>query len=173
RMQASWQSEARDTEASSLAASAALSGTGAAMGASASSAAPAPAASAAPSAAAPASALSRVPDVDLDADGTFKYVMLTLSDPATGESNYKFAEYHVDVADHTRAELDEDKATAGLKLSVSGGGRIRREAASKRLVVYGYSMQFGRADHDAAAKLIRKAIPDYAPDAITWNNEGY
>lgn len=85
-MQASWQSEARDTEASSLAASAALSGTGAAMGASASSAAPAPAASAAPSAAAPASALSRVPDVDLDADGTFKYVMLTLSDPATGES---------------------------------------------------------------------------------------
>ncbi len=86
RMQASWQSEARDTEASSLAASAALSGTGAAMGASASSAAPAPAASAAPSAAAPASALSRVPDVDLDADGTFKYVMLTLSDPATGES---------------------------------------------------------------------------------------
>ena len=53
-----------------------------------------------------------------------------------------------------------------------GGGRIKRDDASKTISVYGYSKTFGRSPgcNEATAEMIRAALPGYRVD---WSDEGY
>ena len=76
-----------------------------------------------------------------------------------------WAEYHADLY-----EKEEEKLLkAGLDGQCLGGGRIMRTA--QKVVVYGYSMGYGRADHQKTVDVIRKHVPSDVE--ITWNNEGY
>ena len=52
-----------------------------------------------------------------------------------------------------------------------GGGRINHNAAEKKILVYGYSMGYGKADHTKAVELLKKKYPNY--NSITFSNEGY
>ncbi len=116
-----------------------------------------------------------VPSVDIDNAGTFKYVLIKLSDTANGRSKflvrgYTFAEYHADVYQKAKAEILSD----GVECDVAGGGRIKHEPGEEdgtgSLLVYGYSIAFGRADHEIAVECLKAAYPKYS---VTFSNEGY
>lgn len=52
-----------------------------------------------------------------------------------------------------------------------GGGRINHNAKDKKILVYGYSMGYGRADHSKVVELLKGHYRDY--ESITFSNEGY
>ncbi|NWU98273.1 PHP14 phosphatase, partial [Upupa epops] len=95
-------------------------------------------------AAAAAEALSGVPDVAIDDDGVFKYVLVRVRAAGGPEKEvvrgHGWAEYHA----HRPQE--------------------------RRIHVYGYSVGFGRADHVVTTEKLKAMYPDYE---ITWANEGY
>ena len=116
---------------------------------------------------------SSVPAVSIAPAGTYKYVLLRLNAGATRRVIVRGGlrpsggdGFHIDIVEDTVAELKR----AGLSASVEclGGGRIRREASS--ILLYGYSVAFGRADHEEAARLVRAAFPSCA---VSTSNEGY
>ncbi|XP_004593494.2 14 kDa phosphohistidine phosphatase isoform X2 [Ochotona princeps] len=122
-----------------------------------------------------AAALARVPDVDMDADGVFKYVLIRVrsapSGPQPGESKevvrgYKWAEYHADIYDKVSGELQKQ----GYECECLGGGRISHQSQDRRIHVYGYSMGFGRAQHSVTTEKIKAQYPDYE---VTWADDGY
>ncbi|RZF34657.1 hypothetical protein LSTR_LSTR010822 [Laodelphax striatellus] len=58
----------------------------------------------------------------------------------------------------------------GLECECEGGGRIKHDRDERRLLVYGYSQGFGRAQHQLAVDLLKVTYPDYE---VTWTNDGY
>ncbi|KAI2651479.1 14 kDa phosphohistidine phosphatase [Labeo rohita] len=103
--------------------------------------------------------LAKIPEVDLDPNGVFKYVLIRVHSK-DDESyvdivrGYAWAEYH-------GGELD---------CECLGGGRIKHDSAAKKIHVYGYSMGFGRAKHSVSTEKIKTLYPDYE---VTWADEGY
>ncbi|KAJ7308087.1 hypothetical protein JRQ81_008593 [Phrynocephalus forsythii] len=101
-------------------------------------------------------ALSRVPDVDIDPDGVFKYVLIHVTPEGAGRGKdvvrgYAWAEYHADIYDQVAEELEKQ----GLRCRCLGGGRISHQSAAKKLHVYGYSVGFGRAKHSTSTEKLK------------------
>ena len=125
-------------------------------------------------AAPPAAPLDALPDAVL-CPGRQKYVLVLVEDPASGTGKLVVrglaaAEYHMDVFQHFfggDAQLD---LPAGLRARAVGGGRIEHDQARARVRVFGFSYQYGRAPHSAAAKALRKEFPFLA---VETSNEGY
>ncbi|XP_068105057.1 14 kDa phosphohistidine phosphatase [Hyperolius riggenbachi] len=118
-------------------------------------------------------ALDKVSPVDIDPDGTFKYVLIRVS-YREGRDDYRdivrgygWAEYHADIYDKAAAEIEKDRI---LDCECLGGGRITHSSSSKKIHIYGYSMGFGRARHSVSMDLIKAKYPDYE---VTWSDEGY
>eukprot|EP00389_Voromonas_pontica_P003334 GDKH01004914.1.p1 GENE.GDKH01004914.1~~GDKH01004914.1.p1 ORF type:complete len:224 (+),score=22.88 GDKH01004914.1:142-813(+) len=114
--------------------------------------------------------LAQYAEVDIDV-GTFKYALIRASDPKTGEfrmlvRGYLRAAYHYMCAEGTIGMLE----TEGLEGQVQGGGRIHHSPEQKTIEIYGYSCQYGRANHAVTADLCRKQFPGYE---VSWNNDGY
>ncbi|XP_017748575.1 PREDICTED: 14 kDa phosphohistidine phosphatase isoform X4 [Rhinopithecus bieti] len=90
--------------------------------------------------------LAHIPDVDIDSDGVFKYVLIRVhSAPRSGapaaESKeivrgYKWAEYHADIYDKVSGDMQKQ----GCDCECLGGGRISHQSQDKKIHVYGYSM---------------------------------
>ena len=98
---------------------------------------------------------------------------------------YQFAEYHADVYDKTESEV----TSVGLDCECLGGGRIEHRPGEKyikvtshthlpaltdtfhgSLQVYGYSMGFGKANHERSVEILKTKYKDYK---IEWSDEGY
>ncbi|XP_783577.1 14 kDa phosphohistidine phosphatase [Strongylocentrotus purpuratus] len=115
-------------------------------------------------------ALGRVDDVDIEASGKFKYILIQLS---VGDQTkyivrgYSHCGYHADIYDEVTPALEKQ----GINCSCPGGGRIEHDKNAKTILVYGYSMGFGQADHSIAVKILQKKFPDYT--SIKSSNEGY
>ncbi|KAF7281764.1 hypothetical protein GWI33_004287 [Rhynchophorus ferrugineus] len=56
------------------------------------------------------------------------------------------------------------------KMSVLGGGRINVEKEKKTIEVYGYSVGYGKADHEKTAEVLKTKYPDFT---ITCSDDGY
>jgi phosphohistidine phosphatase len=118
-------------------------------------------------------AFKAVAEVDID-KGVFKYVQIRVYRDDGEETReekdlvrgYTFAEYHADVYDRTEAEVTE----AGLDCECLGGGRIEHSEERRYIKVYGYSMGFGKANHERSVAILKRAFPDYT---IEWSDEGY
>ncbi|KAL2782261.1 14 kDa phosphohistidine phosphatase isoform 3 [Daubentonia madagascariensis] len=123
-----------------------------------------------------AAGLAQIPDVDIDSDGVFKYVLIRVhSAPPSGtpaaESKeivrgYKWAEYHADIYDRVSGEMQK----RGYDCECLGGGRISHQSRDKKIHVYGYSMGYGRAQHSVSTEKIKAKYPDYE---VTWADDGY
>ncbi|XP_018412257.1 PREDICTED: 14 kDa phosphohistidine phosphatase isoform X1 [Nanorana parkeri] len=117
--------------------------------------------------------LVKVPLVDIDPDGTFKYVLIRVSyrekldDYRDIVRGYGWAEYHADIYDRVASEIEKDRV---LDCECLGGGRISHSSSSKKIHIYGYSLGFGRAKHSVTMGLIKTKYPDYE---VTWSDEGY
>ncbi|OBS68985.1 hypothetical protein A6R68_02508 [Neotoma lepida] len=121
--------------------------------------------------------LAQIPDVDIDSDGVFKYVLIRVhlappsGDPTTKKCKeivrgYKWAEYHADIYDKVSGELQKN----GYDCECLGGGRISHQSQDRKIHVYGYSMGYGRAQHSVSTEKIKAKYPDYE---VTWADDGY
>ncbi|XP_072344178.1 14 kDa phosphohistidine phosphatase [Scyliorhinus torazame] len=116
--------------------------------------------------------LQSVDDVKIDPSGIFKYVLIRVSqdDDSGAEKDivrgWASAEYHADIYDQVSTSIEK----LGLHCECQGGGRINHNSAEKKITVYGYSMGFGRADHEITTAILKSRYPDYS---VTWTNEGY
>ncbi|XP_049629695.1 14 kDa phosphohistidine phosphatase [Suncus etruscus] len=121
-----------------------------------------------------AAGLAQIPEVDIDPDGVFKYVLIRVhaADPAGAPAEkeivrgYKWAEYHADIYDKVSDELQKK----GFECECLGGGRISHQCQDKKIHVYGYSMGFGRAQHSISCEKIKAMYPGYE---VTWADDGY
>ena len=116
--------------------------------------------------------LDKVPDVDIDSHGRFKYILINVKDKSNNASKfivrgYARAEWHADVLDETVSQLEQ---FPGLRAQCVGGGRIERNPDDRTIKVYGHSQGFGQADHEMSTSILKKKYPDYT---ITSSNEGY
>ncbi|GMI51585.1 hypothetical protein TeGR_g4231 [Tetraparma gracilis] len=107
-------------------------------------------------------------------EGANKYVLVSARDPASQNMQIfvrssAAAAYHREVAEPLVAELIEG---GRVNVKVLGGGRINVDTAEKKVVVYGFSYAFGKADHRKAAAMIRRA-EGFEDFDVTWNDEGY
>ncbi|XP_031565026.1 14 kDa phosphohistidine phosphatase-like [Actinia tenebrosa] len=116
--------------------------------------------------------LEAVPDVVIDSHGLFKYILIEVKD-RNDDSLSKFvvrgnakADYHADILEEVQPGIDG----LGLSAVCVGGGRIEHNSAEKRILVYGYSMGFGRANHSITVEKLKKDYPNYK---ITYTNDGY
>ena len=110
--------------------------------------------------------LKRPREVDIDPSGVFKYVLIQCDDNFLVRG-FKWAEYHADIYDEVEVELHQQGVNV---CKCVGGGRIDHDNNNKRIIVYGYSVGFGRADHATTVHLLLKEFPDYD---ITFSNDGY
>ncbi|XP_045191336.2 14 kDa phosphohistidine phosphatase-like isoform X2 [Mercenaria mercenaria] len=117
--------------------------------------------------------LKAVPDVEIDKNGKFKYILIKVHDPSK-EREFKHivrgtakAAFHGDIFDEVTPAIEE----AGLDCECLGGGRIHHDTSKKKIEIFGYSQGYGQANHSITARILSKKYRDY--DNITWNNDGY
>ncbi|CAH1272627.1 PHPT1 [Branchiostoma lanceolatum] len=115
--------------------------------------------------------LAAIPDVEIDPDGKFKYILIRCHGPGDVSKDivrgFAWAEYHDHIYGKVKPVLEELQ----IKSEVLGGGKITHESAEKKIHVYGKSTGFGQADHSITVEKLKKQFPDYS--SITFNNEGY
>jgi len=118
------------------------------------------------------------PSVQIE-EGTFKYILIKVSNPPTDESvlflrGTKRFEYHKEIFEDFESKLRNHLEVRGITLGDSssklketveikcpGGGRIEHSAKNKTMSVYGYSMSYGVGDHATAIKMLIEAYPSY------------
>ncbi|NXO16762.1 PHP14 phosphatase, partial [Oriolus oriolus] len=130
-------------------------------------------------------ALSLVPDVQIDGDGVFKYVLVRVRGAGAPAKDvvrgHGWAEYHGEGRRECGVELwpggaegsgrgPRGRAGACRGCECLGGGRVSHRPEERKIHVYGYSVGFGRADHAVTTEKLKAAYPDYE---ITWADEGY
>jgi len=117
-----------------------------------------------------------IPVVDIDDNGTFKYVLLQINKASAKKKEnatywvrgHSWADYHVDLVEECEGQI-RDK-NLNLEVECVGGGRIRHDRNRKNIVIYGYSVGYGQADHATTCKILKTYYRDYT---VEWNNEGY
>jgi phosphohistidine phosphatase len=123
----------------------------------------------------PAQRFDAVQEVDIDSTGTFKYILIKISETGSTRSKfsvrgYTFAEYHADIYQKAKLEVASD----GVECEVAGGGRIKHQPPSAgstgSILVYGYSIAYGKADHEISVECLKRTFPNYS---ISFSDEGY
>lgn len=116
--------------------------------------------------------LDAIPAVDIDDDGVFKYVLIKVYGKESDDLHkiivrgFSRAEWHNDIYE----EVSESLNALGLDTECLGGGRINHQSAQKKILVYGYSQGFGKADHEVSKKILEKVYSNYE---IKCSDEGY
>jgi len=115
------------------------------------------------------------PFVEMPLNGVFKYVLAEIVCKKSGSAEYFVrgdarASYHADIFEPFESDLASRAPHVNVR--VLGGGRIRTNAQEKTVQVYGYSVAYGRGNHEKACDLIR-AAPAFEAFEVTWSNDGY
>ncbi|XP_060889153.1 si:dkey-51e6.1 [Labrus mixtus] len=116
-----------------------------------------------------ADALAKIPDVEIDPEGTFKYILVRVKvkdgdvhkDIVRGT---KSAEYH----NHIFEKVNPAMEALGMECKCLGGGKIEHNNQDKKLRVFGESTAFGKADHSVSVEKLKSAFSDYE---ITWSDD--
>ncbi|XP_077986817.1 14 kDa phosphohistidine phosphatase-like [Glandiceps talaboti] len=115
--------------------------------------------------------LDAIPAVDIDSNGKFKYVLIEVhGDDGISKHivrGYGWAGFHADVYEKVTPGIE----ALGLDCECHGGGRIQHNSTDKSILVYGYSMGYGKADHSITVKILKEQYPNY--QKITFSDEGY
>ncbi|XP_028818303.1 14 kDa phosphohistidine phosphatase [Denticeps clupeoides] len=113
--------------------------------------------------------LSKVPDVEIDPDGMFKYILVRVkAKDGAGHKDVvrgtKSAEYH----NHIFEKVNPAVGALGLECACLGGGKIEIDSQAKKLRVFGESTAFGKADHAATVEKLKSVYEDFE---ITWSDD--
>ncbi|XP_042272689.1 14 kDa phosphohistidine phosphatase [Thunnus albacares] len=109
-----------------------------------------------------ADALTKIPDVEIDPEGTFKYILVRVKvkdgdvhkDIVRGT---KSAQYH----NHIFEKVSPAMEALGMECKCLGGGKIEHNSQAKKIRVFGESTGFGKADHSVSAEKLKSAFSDY------------
>ena len=107
--------------------------------------------------------LDEVEDVVIDDFGTFKYVLIRVTDTNSGANKLVVRgsarfDYHNEVFKHAEALCEYVGGSGGgVSMEALGGGRIERTSSTMR--IYGFSYAFGQADHRVSAVVLRRVFP--------------
>uniref|UniRef100_A0A8C8DU77 14 kDa phosphohistidine phosphatase n=1 Tax=Oryzias sinensis TaxID=183150 RepID=A0A8C8DU77_9TELE len=116
--------------------------------------------------------LAKVPDVEIDPDGTFKYILVRVrvkdgemhKDVVRGTKN---AEYHNRQQRH-HSQKHPALEPLGMECKCLGGGKIEHNSKEKKIRVFGESTAFGKADHSVSVEKLKSVFSDYE---ITWSDD--
>ncbi|XP_028259811.1 14 kDa phosphohistidine phosphatase [Parambassis ranga] len=116
-----------------------------------------------------ADALAKIPDVEIDPEGTFKYILVRVKvkdgdvhkDIVRGT---KSAEYH----NHIFEKVNPAMEALGMECKCLGGGKIEHKTQEKKIRVFGESTAFGKADHAVSVEKLKTVFSDYE---ITWSDD--
>ncbi|XP_074639900.1 LOW QUALITY PROTEIN: 14 kDa phosphohistidine phosphatase [Gouania willdenowi] len=114
-------------------------------------------------------ALSKIPDVEIDPEGTFKYILVNVKVKDGDASKEivrgtKSAEYHNHIFDKVSPAME----ALGMECKCLGGGKIEHNSQEKKLRVFGESTAFGKADHAVSAEKLKTVFNNYE---ITWADD--
>ncbi|KAF7690043.1 14 kDa phosphohistidine phosphatase [Silurus meridionalis] len=109
-----------------------------------------------------ADCLSKVPDVEIDPEGKFKYILVRIKVKGGTEHKdivrgTKSAEYHNNIFEKLSPAMD----TLGLECTCLGGGKIEHDSTKKKLRVFGESTGYGKADHAVTVGKLEAVFKDY------------
>uniref|UniRef100_A0A3Q3X7R6 14 kDa phosphohistidine phosphatase n=1 Tax=Mola mola TaxID=94237 RepID=A0A3Q3X7R6_MOLML len=116
-----------------------------------------------------ADALDKVSDVEIDPEGTFKYILVRVK-VKDGDVNKDIvrgtqsAQYH----NHIFEKVSPAMEALGMECKCLGGGKIEHNSREKKIRVFGESTAFGKADHSASVEKLKIAFSDYE---ITWSDD--
>lgn len=116
-----------------------------------------------------AEALAKVPDVEIDPEGTFKYILVRVK-VKDGDVHKeivrgtKSAEYH----NHIFEKVNPAMEALGLECKCLGGGKIEHNSKDKKLRVFAESTAFGKADHSVSVEKLKAVFSDYE---VTWSDD--
>ncbi|KAM3619685.1 uncharacterized protein V6R79_011932 [Siganus canaliculatus] len=114
-----------------------------------------------------ADVLTKIPDVEIDPDGTFKYILVRVT-VKDGDANKdivrgtKSAQYHNHIFDKVNPAME----ALGLECKCLGGGKIEHNSQEKKIRVFGESTAFGKADHSVSVEKLKSVFSNYE---ITWS----
>lgn len=133
----------------------------------------------------PEEILNHIPQVKLDQEGRFKYILIEAEFPEENKTvefvrGYKSCPYHADILNKFKSEefdvsgltLKGKPISETAEVSCPGGGRIINETALQKLAIYGYSVGFGQADHNHVVEILKKFLP-YPSENFKVSFEGY
>lgn len=119
--------------------------------------------------------LEKIEEVEI-AEGVFKYIQISISLP-----NFKAEkiiirgadlEYHDDIFQAAKGSITDTIEFPEMPVfNCIGGGRISHDVVNKKILVYGYSVAYGRANHELAVEYLKNRYPDY--NSISFSNSGY
>ncbi|XP_063796357.1 14 kDa phosphohistidine phosphatase-like isoform X1 [Pseudophryne corroboree] len=113
--------------------------------------------------------LDSVPEVQIDPEGSFKYILVRLSTGASENSRdivrgTKSAVYH----NHIFEKLNPEMQALGFQCKCLGGGKMEHISKDKKIRVFGESTGYGKADHSITAEKLKKAYKDYE---VVWSDD--
>ncbi|XP_037530623.1 14 kDa phosphohistidine phosphatase [Nematolebias whitei] len=114
-----------------------------------------------------AEALTKVPDVEIDPEGTFKYILVRVKDGDKQKDivrGTKAAEYHNHIFDKVKPALE----ALGMECECLGGGKIEHNGKEKKIRVFGESTAFGKAEHSVSVEKLKTVFSNYE---ITWSDD--
>ncbi|XP_074859237.1 14 kDa phosphohistidine phosphatase-like [Carettochelys insculpta] len=116
-----------------------------------------------------AAGLQSVPAVEIDPDGTFKYILVRVQRAGGAEHRdvvrgTAAAEFH----NHIFEKLNPEMEKLGFECKCLGGGKIDHNSKNKKLRVFGLSTGYGKADHAVTVEILKKVYQDYE---ITWSDD--
>ncbi|NWQ64790.1 PHP14 phosphatase, partial [Neopipo cinnamomea] len=114
-------------------------------------------------------AMAAVRDVEVDPEGTFKYILVRLQRPGGGEQRdivrgTRAAEFHNHIFEKVNPEMEK----LGYECKCLGGGKIDHNSKDKKIRVFGLSTGYGKADHSVTVEILKKVYTDYE---ITWSDD--
>uniref|UniRef100_A0A8D0L928 14 kDa phosphohistidine phosphatase n=1 Tax=Sphenodon punctatus TaxID=8508 RepID=A0A8D0L928_SPHPU len=113
--------------------------------------------------------LESIPGVEIDADGTFKYILVRVQRAGATEHRdivrgTKAAEFHNHIFEKVNPEMEK----LDFECKCLGGGKIDHNSRDKKIRVFGLSTGYGKEDHSVAVDILKKAYNDYE---ITWSDD--
>ncbi|XP_076009450.1 14 kDa phosphohistidine phosphatase [Genypterus blacodes] len=115
-----------------------------------------------------ADSLAQIPDVEIDPEGSFKYILVRVK-VKDGDAHKdivrgtKSAQYH----NHIFEKVNPAMEALGMECKCLGGGKIEHNSTEKKLRVFGESTAFGKADHSVSVEKLKSVFSDYD---ITWSD---
>ncbi|KAM4722081.1 14 kDa phosphohistidine phosphatase-like [Rhinophrynus dorsalis] len=117
------------------------------------------------------SGLDSVPEVQIDPEGVFKYILVRVSCVGAEPEQHrdivrgtKSAEYH----NHIFEKVNPEMQKLGLECRCLGGGKIEHNLKDKKIRIFGESTGYGKADHSVTAEKLKKVYSDYE---VTWSDD--
>ncbi|XP_034636164.1 14 kDa phosphohistidine phosphatase-like [Trachemys scripta elegans] len=113
--------------------------------------------------------LESVPAVEIDPDGTFKYILVRVQRVGGAEHRdvvrgTAAAEFHNHIFEKVNPEMEK----LGFECKCLGGGKIDHNSKDKKMRVFGLSTGYGKADHAVTVEILKKVYRDYE---ITWSDD--